>query len=58
MWENDSGASDAEFARLAAGDWYDRGARLLGGCCRTTPATIECLATALYERHKCPSEEH
>jgi homocysteine S-methyltransferase len=27
--------------------WYDAGARLIGGCCRTTPDTIRSLRTAL-----------
>jgi homocysteine S-methyltransferase len=27
--------------------WYDAGARLLGGCCRTTPADIAAMASAL-----------
>lgn len=30
--------------QAAAGCWYQAGARLLGGCCRTTPATIRELA--------------
>jgi homocysteine S-methyltransferase len=32
-------------APLASGarDWYDAGARLIGGCCRTTPADIRAL---------------
>jgi len=31
----------------AALRWRDAGARLIGGCCRTTPATIQQIATAL-----------
>ncbi|MDB6083759.1 MAG: Homocysteine S-methyltransferase, partial [Gammaproteobacteria bacterium] len=27
--------------------WYDAGARLIGGCCRTTPDDIK----AIYERY-------
>jgi homocysteine S-methyltransferase len=30
--------------------WYGAGARLLGGCCRTTPATIRVLAQALKSK--------
>ncbi|HZZ79492.1 MAG TPA: homocysteine S-methyltransferase [Gemmataceae bacterium] len=29
--------------------WYRAGARLIGGCCRTTPATIRAIATALKQ---------
>lgn len=35
-------ASDAAIPRLAEA-WRDHGARLIGGCCRTTPATIDTL---------------
>lgn len=35
--------SDLDWDRLAQ-TWYDAGARLIGGCCRTTPATIATLA--------------
>lgn len=31
----------------AAKDWFDAGARLIGGCCRTTPADIREVAQAL-----------
>jgi homocysteine S-methyltransferase len=31
----------------AACDWYADGARLIGGCCRTTPDDIRCMAQAL-----------
>ncbi|ANF96107.1 homocysteine S-methyltransferase [Paenibacillus bovis] len=30
-----------------AHDWYERGARLIGGCCRTTPADIASVRQAL-----------
>ncbi len=33
--------------RLDPATWYDLGARLIGGCCRTTPATIAALRRAL-----------
>jgi homocysteine S-methyltransferase len=32
---------------MAARAWHDAGARLIGGCCRTTPATIRQIAAAL-----------
>ena len=43
------GAADPASETLAqrAGDWRARGARLIGGCCRTTPADIAALARAL-----------
>jgi len=43
-WVSDPDAVD--FA-AAAVEWYEAGARLIGGCCRTTPATIREMATAL-----------
>jgi homocysteine S-methyltransferase len=30
--------------------WYDAGARLIGGCCRTTPADIQQIAHALHAK--------
>lgn len=33
-----------------AADWQDRGARLVGGCCRTTPRDIEDLAANMTPR--------
>src|SRR5262249_41632205 len=33
----------------AARNWLNAGARLIGGCCRTTPTTIRALAAALRE---------
>jgi S-methylmethionine-dependent homocysteine/selenocysteine methylase len=38
-WAHATGLSDEEFADQAV-DWFDRGARVIGGCCRTTCATI------------------
>ena len=43
-WLPGAGVTDfAEPARL----WYNAGARLIGGCCRTTPADIRTIAQAL-----------
>jgi len=39
------GEADATFAEAEA--WVDAGARLVGGCCRTTPADIAALAARL-----------
>jgi len=41
-WTNTADVSPLEYARLAAG-WLERGARLIGGCCGTTPAHIAAL---------------
>jgi homocysteine S-methyltransferase len=40
------GRGTADFGRLAA-EWYERGARVIGGCCRTRPGDIERIATAV-----------
>lgn len=31
--------------------WYDLGARLIGGCCRTTPDTVKSLSQTLRQRY-------
>jgi homocysteine S-methyltransferase len=36
-WQDDSTASDY---RMLSEEWYNRGARLIGGCCRTGPSDI------------------
>lgn len=43
-WE--SGGSTPAFAARAA-EWLDAGARLIGGCCRTTPADIAAIRAAV-----------
>jgi homocysteine S-methyltransferase len=43
-WVADTQAGD--FAALASA-WYAQGARLIGGCCRTTPADIQSVVRAL-----------
>jgi len=35
-----------------SGEWRELGARLIGGCCRTTPATIRRIASRLAQRNK------
>ncbi len=40
-------ASAGPEIEACAGEWYALGARILGGCCRTTPATIRNLAAGL-----------
>lgn len=39
------GGSDKEAYGVEARGWYECGARLIGGCCRTTPADIRAIAT-------------
>ena len=41
VWENDP--VQAAFGEQAR-DWYEAGARLIGGCCRTTPEDIQVIA--------------
>lgn len=49
-WHGISAGSDwSENARR----WHRAGARLLGGCCRTTPATIRSIAQVLREPLSC-----
>ncbi|XP_059655512.1 homocysteine S-methyltransferase 1 [Cornus florida] len=40
---------DDKFALLAT-RWRDAGAKLIGGCCRTTPSTIRAISKALKEK--------
>ena len=47
VWE--SGPTPCNWGQ-AARRWHALGARLIGGCCRTTPASIRAMATALRER--------
>ena len=37
-----------------ARSWYDAGARILGGCCRTTPQEIEAIYATYGVRHSIP----
>jgi homocysteine S-methyltransferase len=43
IWEGGP-AADCSFADLSR-SWYEAGARLIGGCCRTTPADIRAIRT-------------
>jgi len=51
IWDPDrkewSGAADPIAFALAGRGWYEAGARLLGGCCRTRPEEIRRLCEAL-----------
>jgi homocysteine S-methyltransferase len=42
-----AGGGDEEAWAAAAGEWRDKGARLIGGCCRTTPAIIAAIRRGL-----------
>ena len=42
-WDTSTGIDDTEYAACAA-NWAQMGAILIGGCCRTTPATTKQLA--------------
>ncbi|EXB97042.1 Homocysteine S-methyltransferase 1 [Morus notabilis] len=41
--------NDDKFESFAT-RWRDHGAKLIGGCCRTTPSTIQAISKALKER--------
>jgi len=41
--------SELAVIQKAALGWYEAGARLIGGCCRTTPETIRAIRAALSE---------
>lgn len=41
------GAASGQDIGAAASEWRARGARLIGGCCRVTPADISCIRDAL-----------
>jgi homocysteine S-methyltransferase len=45
--------SELETISAAAADWYRRGARLIGGCCRTTPDTIRAIRAAVTRAAVC-----
>nr|CAB3478461.1 unnamed protein product [Digitaria exilis] len=47
-WVDTTGASGTDFA-ACVGEWRRAGAALIGGCCRTTPATVRAIARALRE---------
>jgi len=47
------GAGHAASLTALAPQWYSEGARLIGGCCRTTPADIRELKT--WAKRNCPS---
>ena len=46
-WQVDAGATPANFVQHAR-RWIDRGTRLIGGCCGTTPAHIRALRNEFF----------
>ncbi|KAL6614412.1 hypothetical protein ACP70R_036682 [Stipagrostis hirtigluma subsp. patula] len=47
-WVASSGASETDFVSYV-GEWRRAGAELIGGCCRTSPATVRAIARALRQ---------
>ncbi|XP_072990561.1 homocysteine S-methyltransferase 2-like [Typha latifolia] len=45
-WVASTGVSDEDFVSYVS-NWYEAGASLIGGCCRTTPNTIRAISRAL-----------
>ncbi|GAQ85554.1 homocysteine s-methyltransferase [Klebsormidium nitens] len=56
-WVLSTGATDDDFVSMVP-VWKDAGARIIGGCCRTTPRTIQCIALALKRSGQCFSASH
>lgn len=48
-WVQNTGVSDEDFVSYVT-TWYDSGASLIGGCCRTTPHTIMGIYRALSSK--------
>ena len=47
-WQPSKCFGDDKF-ELYATKWRDLGAKLIGGCCRTTPSTIRAISKVLKE---------
>ncbi|XP_059649466.1 homocysteine S-methyltransferase 2-like [Cornus florida] len=48
-WVQTTGVADEDFVSYV-GKWFDAGASLVGGCCRTTPNTIRAISKVLSSR--------
>jgi len=48
-WQPSKCFHDDEFG-FNATRWRDLGAKIIGGCCRTTPSTIQIISNALREK--------
>ncbi|KAG9129723.1 hypothetical protein Leryth_015428 [Lithospermum erythrorhizon] len=48
-WVKSNGVQDEDFVAYI-GKWYEAGASLIGGCCRTTPNTIRAISRALSSK--------
>ena len=55
-WVEGTDIADKALAARAR-EWFRAGARLIGGCCRTTPDTVAAIAAALAEETEAPSSE-
>jgi S-methylmethionine-dependent homocysteine/selenocysteine methylase len=53
-WSYAHGAAPAEYAR-AASAWLDLGARVVGGCCGTSPAHVRALRGLVDARRRPPA---
>eukprot|EP00243_Klebsormidium_subtile_P002881 TRINITY_DN15873_c0_g1_i1.p1 TRINITY_DN15873_c0_g1~~TRINITY_DN15873_c0_g1_i1.p1 ORF type:complete len:384 (+),score=42.95 TRINITY_DN15873_c0_g1_i1:130-1152(+) len=56
-WVQSTGVSDDDFVSMVP-VWEDAGARIIGGCCRTTPRTIQSIALALKRSGRGFSASH
>ena len=50
-WKENTTMSDDEYAMHAL-RWYKMGARIIGGCCRTTPDTIKAIRKTILSAVK------
>lgn len=55
IWQPSQCFGDDEFEMFAT-KWRDLGAKLIGGCCRTTPSTIKAISRDLKRRWICWEE--
>lgn len=51
QWVASTGVSDVDFVSYVH-KWHEIGASLIGGCCRTTPNTIEAISRAMNKKHQ------
>ena len=47
-WKPNTTMSDEQYGLLAL-DWYKCGANIIGGCCRTTPNTINAMKQTILQ---------
>lgn len=56
-WVQSSGVTDDDFVSFAP-EWIKAGANVLGGCCRTTPHTIQCIADVVHQHQHNQQQHH